>query len=67
MKKQIKSQNVMMRVTDNPVGSNYRLPVKGVASAQLHTAISAYRIRQPFPFCDRGASPCLRKPKSVIR
>jgi hypothetical protein len=50
--RQIKSKNVVMRATDNPVGSTYRFHVKDVASAQPHTEISVYRIRQAFPFCD---------------
>jgi len=41
-----------MRVTDNPVGSNFSLHVQDVASAQLHTTISVYRIRQSSPFYD---------------
>jgi hypothetical protein len=31
---QIKARNVVMQVTDNPVGSVYRSPVMDVASAQ---------------------------------
>jgi hypothetical protein len=50
-KRQIKSPNVVMRVTDDPVGNIYRSQVKDVASAQPNSAILYLSRSIITPFC----------------